>query len=237
MRVTGRFLGFCLAAALAPAAFGGVPVASAPATHAPHLFNSDSPPSIGPDHALSPRGGRGAEPGLEPQACDQPALHGISSDARTTAELQAPLLKPLEGGEMDSHAEEVQAHMPGDGVRRSLGARSAVLDTDKAGLGLIPATISDGDNVNLKVRPLNDRERSLFAVPEGGLVVTLVGQGAAQHAGFREGDVVLMLDGISLTSSNQFYQLVRQRPHNRPVPVLVRRPTSDLFLPLGSTRR
>ena len=127
--------------------------------------------------------------------------------------------------------------MPSDGVHRALGARSAVLDTDKAGLGIGPASVSDDQSVSLKVRPLNDRERSLFAVPEGGLVVTAVGQGAAQQAGFRQGDVVLMLDGISLTSSNQFYQLIRQRPHNRPVPVLVRRPTSDLFLPLGTTRR
>ena len=147
------------------------------------------------------------------------------------------MLKPLEGGELDPHAEEVQVHMPGDGVHRSMGARSAVLDTDKAGLGLSPAAVSDDDSVNLKVRPLNDRERTFFAVPEGGLVVTVVGQGAAQHAGFRQGDVVLMLDGISLNSSSQFYQLIRQRPHDRPVPVLVRRPTSDLFLPLGSTRR
>lgn len=234
MRLTGRFFGFCLAAALAPAALGSAPV---PATHAPHLFNSDSPPTVGLDHALSPRGGRGAEPGLQPQACDQPPLHGISSDARTAAELQAPMLKPLESGELDTHAEEMQAHMPADGVHRSQGARSAVLDTDKTGLGLSPAAVSDDDTVSLKVRPLNDRERSFFAVPEGGLVVTVVGQGAAQHAGFRQGDVVLMLDGISLTSSSQFYQLIRQRPHDRPVPVLVRRPTSDLFLPLGSTRR
>jgi len=145
------------------------------------------------------------------------------------------MLKPQEGGDTDTRAGN--AHALGDGVQRSLGVRSAVLDTDKAGLGVNLTPVSDDQSVNLKVRPLNDRERSQFAVPEGGLVVTAVGQGAAQQAGFRQGDVVLMLDGISLTSSNQFYQLIRQRPHNRPVPVLVRRPTSDLFLPLGSTRR
>lgn len=235
MRVTGRSLAFCLAATWASAAFAGAPVYNEPALHTHLVFNSDSPPTVGLDRNTSPRGGRAAEPGLEPHACDQAPPHGLSADPRTTAGLQQPMLKPLEGGSLDGRMEA--SHMPADGVHRSLGARAAVLDTDKLGMDSAPTLAADDQTVNLKVRPLNGRERSEFAVPEGGLVVTAVGQGAAQQAGFRQGDVVLMLDGISLTSSNQFYQLIRQRPHNRPVPVLVRRPTSDLFLPLGSTRR
>jgi PDZ domain len=235
MRATGRFFGFCLAAALVPAAYGAAPVYSEPATHTPRLFNSDSPPSVGLDRTLSARGGRAAEPGLELRACDQPPTYGRNSDARNAADVQAPVTRSQDSGDTDPQVDG--ARMPSDGVHRGLGVRSAVLDTDKVGLGMNPAPVADDQSVSLKVRPLNDRERSVFAVPEGGLVVTAVGQGAAQQAGFRQGDVVLMLDGISLTSSSQFYQLIRQRPHNRPVPVLVRRPTSDLFLPLGSTRR
>jgi hypothetical protein len=45
---------------------------------------------------------------------------------------------------------------------------------------------------------------------------------------------MLMLDGVSLNDTAQFYRLMHQLPHDRPVPVLVRRPSSDLFLPLGS---
>lgn len=238
MRVTGRFLGFCLAATLAPAVFGGVPVGSDPATLVPRLFNSDATApaaGLGIEQVMRSRGGRAGEPGLETHDCDQTPLHGLSADARTAADLQAPMLKPLEGGAMGAHAEA--NHMPADGVHSSLGARTAVLETDKSGLGISTPVANEDQAVKLKVRPLNDRERSLFAVPQGGLIVTAVGEGAAQQAGFRQGDVVLMLDGISLTSSSQFYQLIRQRPHDRPVPVLVRRPASDLFLPLGSTRR
>lgn len=238
MRVTGRFLGFCLAAILAPAAVCGVPAGVVPAAHTLRVLNSDVPASsTGPglERALHPRSGRAGEPGLETRDCEQQPLHGLSSDARTSAELQVPMLKPVSSGDVDSQGSG--DHTPGDGVRRNLGARSAVLDSDKMSLGMSPAAPVDDQPVNLKVRPLNDRERYLFGVPEGGLVVTAVGQGAALRAGFRQGDVVLMLDGISLTSSSQFYQLIRQRPHDRPVPVLVRRPTSDLFLPLGTTRR
>ncbi len=237
MRVTGRFLGFCLAATLAPTAFCGVPAGSDPATHVPRFFNADSSaPTVGLQQALHPQGGRAGEPELQTRDCDQHAPHGLSADTRTAAELQTPMPKPIEGSDVGPATDA--AHTPGDGVRRSMAARSAVLDTDKVSLGMAPAPASaDDQTVNIKVRPLNDRERALFAVPEGGLIVISVGEGAAQQAGFRQGDVVLMLDGINLTSSDQFYQLIRQRPHNRPVPVLVRRPTSDLFLPLGSPRR
>jgi len=238
MRVTGRFLGFCLAAMLAPAAVCGVPAGGGTIVHAPHLFNFDAPTptaGLGLEHATQPRGGRDDEPALEPRECDQSPLHGLSTDARTAADLQSPMPRPIRSNDMDSTGDG--SHTPGDGVRRSLGARSAVLESDRASLGMSPAAAGDDQPLNLKVRPLNDRERALFAVSEGGRMVTSVGEGAAQQAGFRQGDVVLMLDGINLTSSSQFYQLVRQRPHNRPVPVLVRRPTSDLFLPLGSTRR
>lgn len=237
MRVTGRFVGFCLAATLAPAAVCAVP-AGGTVARAPYLFNSDAPTpatGLGLEHAIQPRGGRAGEPALELRDCDQPPLHGLSTDARTASDLQSPMPKPISGSDQSAMGEG--SHAPGDGMRRNLGARSAVLESDRTNLGMSLAPTGDDQPVNLKVRPLNDRERYLFAVPEGGLIVTSVGEGAAQQAGFRQGDVVLMLDGINLTSSDQFYQLIRQRPHNRPVPVLVRRPSSDLFLPLGSTRR
>lgn len=123
-------------------------------------------------------------------------------------------------------------------MHRALGARSAVLDTDRTAIGEVQPQASDATQVSgLKVRTLNERERAFYGVADGGLMVTAVGQGAAQQAGFRQGDVVLMLDGVSLNNAAQFYRLLHQLPHDRPVPVLVRRATSDLFLPLGSARR
>ncbi len=100
-----------------------------------------------------------------------------------------------------------------------------------------PQVPEPGEVPSLKVRSLTDHERAFFGVAEGGLVVTAVGEGSAQQAGFRQGDVVLMLDGVSLSDTTQFYRLIHQLPHDRPVPVLVRRPNSDLFLPLGFIRR
>lgn len=91
-----------------------------------------------------------------------------------------------------------------------------------------PATLHAG----LGVRPLSLAERRYLGVSDGGLVVTSVADDAARHAGLKEGDVVLMLDGINVSDPDQFQQLLHQLPHDRPVPVLVRRPGSTLFLPL-----
>jgi serine protease Do len=62
--------------------------------------------------------------------------------------------------------------------------------------------------------------------------VSKVAQGAARKAGFQVGDVVLMLDGVSVTDPVQFQRLEQQLPYDRPVPVLVQRPGATLFLPL-----
>ena len=153
------------------------------------------------------------------------------------ADLQGPLTKrgAQSGDGTDSGSTD---RVLGDGVHHAVAARSAVLDTDKAVTSESQPQVSDLTQTHgLKVRSLNERERAYYAVAEGGLVVTAVGQGAAQQAGLRQGDVVLMLDGVSLTDAAQFYRLMHQLPHDRPVPVLVRRTTTDLFLPLGSVRR
>lgn len=84
----------------------------------------------------------------------------------------------------------------------------------------------------LAVRTLSQAERHYLGVSDGGLVVTSVDGDAARHAGLKEGDVVLTLDGVSVSDPDQFQQLLHQLPRDRPVPVLVRRPGSTLFLPL-----
>ena len=113
-------------------------------------------------------------------------------------------------------------------------AHSAVLDTlgavhDSSGTGG-----SDAQGLGLALRPLTLAERQAFAVDNGGVVVTGVTPGVGMRAGFHLGDVVLMLDGVDVISADQFYKLTQQLPHDRPVPVLVRRPGSNLFLPLGA---
>ena len=244
MRVTGRFLGFCLAATLAPAALCAVPAnGSGPATRFMPTLNSDMPPPstvLGTQHALRQRGIRVDEAEVDPRECDgqatgRPAM--TLSAVSKAADLQGPLTRRGSRVGDDTASPSGADRVLGDGVHRALGARSAVLDSDRTVIGESQPQPADTIQTRgLKVRSLNDHERALYGVPEGGLMVTAVGQGAGQQAGLRQGDVVLMLDGISLSDAAQFYRLIHQLPHDRPVPVLVRRSTSDLFLPLGSVR-
>jgi hypothetical protein len=244
MRVKGRFWGFCVAMLLAPAALCAVPATSSTATHLPLINSSDVPPQstgFGNSHAVHRQGSHADDPAVVGPVCDTQtpvAISPVPYNVRAAADLQAPPMKPGMGarGNTDGSSDAVTAL--GDGVQRTLSARSAVLDGGRSASDQSPAAGSDSNQVlGLKVRALSDDERSVYGVADGGLIVTAVGLGAAQHAGFRQGDVVLMLDGISLTSAAQFYKLTRQLPHDRPVPVLVHRPTSNLFLSLGSTRR
>jgi serine protease Do len=96
---------------------------------------------------------------------------------------------------------------------------------------------SSVDSLGLSLRGLNGVERRVFGVPDGGLLVAGVGQGVARRAGFKTGDVILMLDGVPVSSASQFRQLELQLPHDRPVPVLVQRPDGTLFLALSVAHR
>jgi len=98
------------------------------------------------------------------------------------------------------------------------------------------AVKSGVDGLGLRLRSLNPAERRLFGVPDGGLLVAGVGEGAARRAGFLQGDVLLMVDGVQITGMTQFHELERRLPHDRPVPALVRRPQGTLFLPLYPAR-
>ena len=237
MRTMGRFLGLCLAVMPAAGALCAAPTGASMPDHHSLIRSSDVPAqstTIGYSHALRQRSGHVDEP----DTAGRPgSASAVPAGTRVTAGLQTPAMKYTPGIQ-DDDSSRTSGKLPGDGVQRSLSARSAVLDgNDRAVSDSNLGAMDVGQAVDIKVRALNDHERAAYGVTDGGLMVTAVGLGAAQQAGFKQGDVVLMLDGVSLTSAAQFYKLTHQLPHDRPVPVLVRRSTSDLFLPLGTPHR
>lgn len=88
------------------------------------------------------------------------------------------------------------------------------------------------NSLGLAVRSLSGGERRRFHVMTGGVMVERVIQGAARRAGFRRGDVVLMVNGVRVTGRHQFRLLASQLSSTRTVPVLVKRSRQTLFLPL-----
>jgi len=228
MRVTGRILGLCLAAVWASDAVCANLAPSGGLSRATSILDSDA---VATGLVQSRPERMADEPVTDAKACPgltAVSLRPISSNLHLAADLQAPPLTSLGTGPIrDSLGEDMHPAR----------ARAAVLDSsDKAAGSAMAGASAANQVVSLKVRALSDQERSNYGLAGGGLVVTAVDPSAARE-GFRTGDVVLMLDGVSLVSASQFYKLLHQLPADRPVPVLVHRSTIDLFLPLGTPRR
>lgn len=229
MGAIGRVAGVCLATMLAGGPLCAANLTGGNAAHPAPLQSTDdplSPPGMSLRQALHTRSSRD-----EPtEACPNGESDTADTSPRVTSGRRA--------------MNDAATHMAGgrgshgsvnDGSSGMEGMQPAVLDAVK------PASLAaaSGKEVDqgLKVRNLSDRERAAYGLSDGGVVVISVGQGAALQAGFKQGDVVLMLDGVSLTSPAQFHELMRGLPHDRPVPVLVHRPNADLFLPLSTEIR
>lgn len=83
------------------------------------------------------------------------------------------------------------------------------------------------------VADLTDKQRQKRDIGEGGVLVVAANRGAAAKAGIRKGDVITMLNNVSITGVEQFNDLLEDLPSGKSIPVLVHRPRSGpLFLAL-----
>ena len=139
-------------------------------------------------------------------------------------------LPPLVGGTTVGHDVSVTV-LRNNHVDR-LNVRVGELPADAAAAPRTARATGGGvDELGLVTRVLTKDERKQLKVSQGGVWVEQVGRGAAQRAGVKPGDVLLMLDGMTVSGPQQIQHLEKQLP-NRPVPLLVRRPDATLFLAL-----
>lgn len=216
MRATGLSLAISLAATLGVStAAWCAPGGPQTAPHAP--LNAPDMPS---------------HPGMA-QRGSSPSIHGYGDEPGDSSIPSHDVSRHGDSGLASGDDSDSTLPMQ---ARAHYSAHSAVLDT----LGVSQAASvgggSDPNSLGLTVRLLTPAERQANGL-DNGLVITDVSGGLGLKAGFQPGDVVLSLDGVDLTSTDQFYKLVQKLPHDRPVPVLVHRPNSNLFLPLGAPAR
>ena len=86
------------------------------------------------------------------------------------------------------------------------------------------------NEMNLVVRELTEQQRKQLELPEGGIIVDKVMQGPGSEAGIRKGDVILIVNNVSVDSVSQFQQLLAGLPRDRSVPVLIQRRGAPTFL-------
>ena len=107
-----------------------------------------------------------------------------------------------------------------------------------------PPTLADGPDpeaapaakaaLGLKVAELGDADRAKLHV-KGGVRVESV-EGAAERAGLQEGDVVLAIGNVQVSSVKQFTATVAKLDKTKAIPVLVRRGDSANYLVIRPTK-
>ncbi|HET7651126.1 MAG TPA: Do family serine endopeptidase [Gammaproteobacteria bacterium] len=121
-----------------------------------------------------------------------------------------------------------------DGARKVLPVAIAALPGNQETAAVAAAVQPPGslDTLGLALRTLTGAERQAFSVPEGGALVEHVAEGAGKRAGLRPGDILLSVAGKRVTSPREFQRLEAHIIQNEIVPVLIRRQTNTLFVPL-----
>ncbi|MFZ5621301.1 MAG: DegQ family serine endoprotease [Pseudomonadota bacterium] len=120
-----------------------------------------------------------------------------------------------------------------DGRTRTLNVTLGELeDQDKlevAESAAVPKVTSDS-RLGIGAAPLPKDLREQLDMPEGGVLVGEVGDGAAAKAGIRKGDVIVMFNGVRVKDGEHFRSLVKDAPAGATVPVLVQRTGGPTFL-------
>jgi serine protease Do len=91
---------------------------------------------------------------------------------------------------------------------------------------------SSDQRLGVAVTDLTPEQREELEVGEGGVLVAEVKDGAAHRAGVRQGDVILMIDGVGVKNAVHFKELAAGLEGEKPVPLLVQRRGNPLFLAL-----
>jgi serine protease Do len=93
-------------------------------------------------------------------------------------------------------------------------------------------TTMTGNLLGLAVIDLTAEQRARYRLPGHGVVIERVELGPAYDAGIRTGDILLLLDGVEVTDSDEFERLVAELPVGRAVSALVQRGRDPLFFAL-----
>ncbi len=120
------------------------------------------------------------------------------------------------------------------GERRTLSVIIAELPEDEAQAKeiLAPGTVR-GSLIGVTVRDLSAEEKThLNLEHDAGVLVEEVREGPARDAGIRNGDVIHMINNVTLKSTEDFQQQLAALPRGKTVAVLIYRRSGPMFLAL-----
>ena len=93
-----------------------------------------------------------------------------------------------------------------------------------------PAPVK-GNRLGVEVTELTaEQQKELDIAPQTGVLVTGVQDGPASDAGIREGDVILMVNNVTVKGVAEFEKLMDGLPSGKSVAILVQRENGPMFL-------
>lgn len=122
-----------------------------------------------------------------------------------------------------------------NGKRRNVDVFVGRLEDDEPEAQQIPAKAEPAqiEQLGLAVIDIQPEVREELGLEEsGGALISDISPGAAQDAGIRRGDIVLMFDGVEVKNAGHLRELIESADQKRTVAVLVRRGDNPLFMAL-----
>lgn len=86
------------------------------------------------------------------------------------------------------------------------------------------------NRLGVAVEDLNSDQRHRMDIKKGGVIVKDVTDGPALDAGIHRGDVLLKLNNHDIKDARHFRELLAKLPVGRPIPILIQRNSSPIFL-------
>lgn len=167
---------------------------------------------------------------------DSPADKGglISGDIILTfngkAVKYSNALPPLVGSVAPGNTVSVEVLR--NGRREQLDVTIEPLDEGRKLSSLSPVNPVDESRLGVEVAEVPDDIKAEFGLSAGVVVAKIAPNGAAAKAGIRQGDVIVSINREEINNVRELESLVDNAPSDTPVPVLVQRENSPVFLAL-----
>jgi len=86
--------------------------------------------------------------------------------------------------------------------------------------------------LNITVKDLTEQQKKELEFEDHGVLVESVLEGAAQKAGIRRGDIILLINNIKVKDTSHFNKMVEELPKDKSIPILIQRRGGPIFIAL-----
>ena len=94
------------------------------------------------------------------------------------------------------------------------------------------SNVAESNALNITVKDLTDAQKKELDIEDHGVIVDSVGEGPAQKAGIRNGDVILLINNTKVKDAEQFDSMVKDLPKEKSIPILIQRRGGPIFIAL-----